>query len=137
MTSALAASTTASLFAGRARLFPDKLALADGRVRWSYGALAARVARLAGALRARDVAAGDRVAILSKNRAEYLEVLLACAWLGAIAAHQNWRLGAGELAQCLDLVEPRLVVASPELAPRVAPGRPAPLLFGADYEAAL
>ena len=32
----------------------------------------------------RGIEAGDRVAVLSRNRGEYLEVFLACAWVGAL-----------------------------------------------------
>src|SRR6187401_1435474 len=127
-------STVASLFAARARVVPSARALIDDRVSWSYGELAERVARLAGVLRARGLVPGDRVAILSHNRAEYLELFLAAAWLGAVVACQNWRLSGGELAHCLDLVEPALLVASPEEAARLA-GRREPLLaLGDNHE---
>jgi fatty-acyl-CoA synthase len=120
-------STVASLFASRARVVPRAPAAADQRVARTYGELAERVARLAGLLRARGVGPGDRVAILSHNRVEYLELFLAAAWIGAVAACQNWRLSAGELGHCVDLVAPSLLVASPEEASRLA-ARPEPLL---------
>src|SRR4051812_40382843 len=85
------ASTVGSLFAAQARLFPDRVAVVDGGPgvntaagvgppgglggrNLTYGALATRVRRLAGALAARGVGRGARVAILSENRAEYLEL---------------------------------------------------------------
>lgn len=130
-------STVASLFAARAHARPNARAIVDDRGTWTYAAVADRVARLAAALRAQGVTVGDRVAILSRNRGEYLEGLLACAWLGAIAAHQNWRLSPSELQFCLDLVGPRVVLASPDLADRLA-GRPEPtIVFGPAYEAAI
>jgi fatty-acyl-CoA synthase len=55
---------------------------------------------------------GDRIGLLSENRAEYIEIELAAAYLGAIVACQNWRLAAAELQHCLDLVSPALVIAS-------------------------
>jgi len=130
-------STVASLFASRARVLPRAPAVADERVARSYGELADRVARLAALLRARGVGPGDRVAILSHNRVEYLELFLAAAWIGAIAACQNWRLSAGELTHCLDLVAPSLLVASPEQAPRLAARAEPVLVFGGDFERAL
>ena len=39
---------------------------------------------------------GDRVAILSDNRPEYLSLLFACARIGAILVPLNWRLAAPE-----------------------------------------
>src|SRR5262245_51787819 len=88
-------SSVGSLFRARAKQFPARIAIQHvvpgnaapggdgGPVRLEYRELDARVARLAGALAARGVARGDRVALLSENRPEYLEVLLAAARLGA------------------------------------------------------
>ncbi len=131
---AAVSSTVASLFAARARVVPRAPAVADERVTRSYRELAERVARLAAVLRARGVGPGDRIAILSHNRVEYLELFLAAGWIGAVVACQNWRLAAGELAHCLDLVGPALLVASPEEAPRLA-ARPEPrLVLGEELE---
>lgn len=131
------ASTAASLFAARAGVVGTARALVDDRVSWTYAELRARVSRLSAVLEARGVRPGDRVAILSRNRSEYLEVLLACAWTGAIAAHQNFRLAAPELTHCLDLVAPTLLFASPDEAPRLAARSESLLVFGPDYERAL
>lgn len=98
----------AGLFLAQARRAPAAIAVQEGERQKSYGELADRVVRLAGVLRGRGIARGDRVAILSKNRTEYLEVFLACATVGAVVACQNWRLVGPELSHCLSLVEPRL-----------------------------
>jgi acyl-CoA synthetase (AMP-forming)/AMP-acid ligase II len=100
------------LFAAQVSREPDAIAIEAGGMRRSYGALNARVERLAAALAGNGVRYGDRVAVLSENRAEYIEVELAAAYLGAIVACQNWRLAAAELQHCLDLVSPALVIAS-------------------------
>jgi fatty-acyl-CoA synthase len=130
-------STVASLFAARAEVHGGAPALIDDRGTFTYAELRARVSRLAGALASRGVGVGDRVALLARNRGEYLEALLACAWLGAIAACQNWRLAADELDRCLDLVEPALVIASPAEVPRLVARRERVLVLGDVYEAAL
>ena len=130
-------STVASLFASHARTAPSRRALVDGDVTRTYGELCERVRRLAGHLHGRGVRAGDRVGVLSRNRAEYLEVFLACGWIGAIVACQNWRLADPEVAHCLDLVGPSLLVASMEQAPRLAARTEPLLVLGPDYEAAL
>ena len=135
-----AASTVGSLFAMRARVHPERIAIEDGVRRFTYGELAGRARRLAGVLAARGVARGARVAILSENRLEYLEVFLAAAHLGAIVACQNWRLAPPELGHCLDLVDPACVIVSPRWADKLAAlGRkgPAPLVLGDVYERAL
>jgi acyl-CoA synthetase (AMP-forming)/AMP-acid ligase II len=100
------------LFAAHAKRDPSALAIEQGSLRRSYGALDQRVRRLAAALRSQGIRHGERIALLSENRAEYIEIELAAAYLGAIVACQNWRLAAAELQHCLDLVSPALVVAS-------------------------
>jgi fatty-acyl-CoA synthase len=135
-----AESTVASLFAGQARLYPGRLALDDGARRFTYGELDERSRRLAGLLAARGVGRGARVAILSENRLEYLELFLAAARLGAIVACQNWRLAPPELKHCLDLVEPAAVLGSPrhegDLAAVIQSGIEA-IVYGEPYEALL
>ena len=125
-------STVASLFDARVRVHPDRVALEDASRSLTYGEVAQRTRRLAGFLAARGVGRGDRIAVLSENRLEYLELFLAAARLGAIVACQNWRLAPAELAHCLALVEPLLIFASPRHADRLGAG--APIVFGDDYE---
>jgi fatty-acyl-CoA synthase len=103
-------ATLGELFRHRARAHRDRVAVTDGERSLSYGELDARTDRLAGALLARGATQGDRVALLARNCTEYLEVELACAKIGAITAALNWRLGDRELAHCINLVEPRLLL---------------------------
>ncbi len=130
-------STVGSLFSDRARLHRDRPAIQTAGRTLSYGELDARVNRAVEVLRDFAVARGDRVAILSENRPEYLELELACAKLGAILACQNWRLAPPELKHCVGLVSPKLVVVSErhaELLGRAQGGPVATLRFGAEYE---
>ncbi len=127
-----------SMFRTKARERQEALALEDGETRHSYGTLLGRVDRLAAVLLARSVAPGDRVVILSHNRAEYLELQLAAAGIGAIVACLNWRLAAPELKHCIDLVEPVLAVVEPELRAAFDAVSDLPVLeIGPDWEAAL
>ena len=114
MTRPLAAPLgVADLVRQRARAQPDAPAITDGDLHLTCAQLQARVSRLALALRAAGVAPGERVAVLSENRVEYIELELAAAQLGAIVACLNWRLSDGELQHCIRLVAPRLLVVSP------------------------
>ncbi|WP_245331272.1 class I adenylate-forming enzyme family protein [Mesorhizobium sophorae] len=133
---AAAGPTVASLFRDSARANAASPAIVGAGNTISYGMLNERVNRLASALRHDGVMAGDRVAIVSENRSEYIEIVLACAKIGAIAACQNWRQAAPELAHCLRLVEPRFIFASPRFAEAAASlGLAYPLaLFGDGYE---
>ena len=108
------------LFVAQAKRDPNALAIEQGSLRRSYGALDERVRRLAAALRNRGIHYGERIALLSENRAEYIEIELAAACLGAVVACQNWRLAAAELQHCLDLVSPALVIGSRRFAKTLA-----------------
>ncbi len=131
--------TLGSLFGLRVRCAPERIAVEEGERQWTYSQLDERSNRLANVLVARGVRRGDRVAILSENRSEYIELLIAAAKLGAIAACQNWRLVDQELRHCLDLVTPKLILVSPrhaEIAARYTDIAPL-LVLGTDYEQAL
>jgi acyl-CoA synthetase (AMP-forming)/AMP-acid ligase II len=130
-------STVGSLFRERARLHPARPAVEAAGGALTYGRLNDRVNRVADLLRGLGVARGDRVALLSENRAEYLELELACAKLGAILACQNWRLAPPELRHCVGLVAPRVVVVSERhagLLARAAVGPIPTLTLGPDFE---
>ena len=101
----------------RADINPTKPALIDGDHALTYRDLRDRVAALAGGLQAFGVRRGDRVAVLSINRAEYIEVIFAAARIGAIVAPLNWRLTAAELAFQVGDSEPAILFVDPELGP--------------------
>jgi fatty-acyl-CoA synthase len=86
--------------ADNARRFPDKIATIDlhsGR-RHNYAQMNARVAPIAGYLRGIGVEKGDRVALLSMNSSDMLDVQFACWRIGACFTPLNFRLTAHELA---------------------------------------
>ena len=86
---------------GRAR--PDDAALADGeRVHATWAGFAARAAGAASGLRDLGLAPGDRVAIVMRNRPEYLEALYAIWHAGLVAVPVNARLHRDEIAYILD-----------------------------------
>ncbi|MHC2629141.1 acyl-CoA synthetase (AMP-forming)/AMP-acid ligase II [Bradyrhizobium liaoningense] len=86
-----------SLIDRNAAFAPDKTAISFEGKRLSYAAFAARIERTATALKQElGVGRGDRVAILSLNRPDYLVLLYACARLGAILVPLNWRLAIAE-----------------------------------------
>lgn len=105
----------------------------------TYAELGDRASRLAEMLGQRGLGRGDRVGILSENRHEYVEALLACACLGAILACQNWRQSVEELTHCIGLAAPRLMLLSERFADRLdACGYDGQRLrFGPEYEALL
>jgi acyl-CoA synthetase (AMP-forming)/AMP-acid ligase II len=110
-----ATPTVGELFRTRARIQKSLPAIEYQDRLISYGELLDRVERLTGVLAARGLVRGDRIALLSRNRPEYLEVELAAANLGVITACLNWRLSERELAYCIELVSPKLLIAEQDL----------------------
>src|SRR5262245_34353794 len=111
------------------------------RTALTYGQLAERAARLAGALR-HDlrVAPGDRVAIVARNCVEYLELLSGIWHAGAAAVPVTPKLHAPEIAFILEHAGARVCFASPGLDTDIAPHAPNSLerliaVGGADYAA--
>ena len=78
----------------------------------TFGELQTRVARLAGALRARSVEAGDRVIIYMPMVPEAVVAMLACARLGAIHSVVFGGFAAAELAVRIDDCTPRAIIAA-------------------------
>lgn len=97
----------------------DAAALVDGGSRITFAVLRRRTRRLAAGLRRLGVEPGDRVAILLGNRAEYLEIYLAAASIGAIAVPLNARLTPQEHVLLMRDAEPKALFTTPEKAQTV------------------
>jgi fatty-acyl-CoA synthase len=109
----------------RARTTPRRTAIVCGDVRVTYGELNERAELLAAGLLAAGSAPGDRVATLTGNSPEHVELLFACAKAGLILVPLNVRLTAAELSFQLKNAEPAALFASPamlDLAGRAASG---------------
>jgi acyl-coenzyme A synthetase/AMP-(fatty) acid ligase len=77
----------------------------------TFGEVADRSARLAGALAARGLRRGDVAMTLVGNRPEWVYAMVACFRLGAVALPCTEQLRAGDLRARMEAVEPRLVIA--------------------------
>jgi fatty-acyl-CoA synthase len=82
--------------------YPDNTAVVCGDHRYTYAQFADRAGRLAGALRARGVKPGDRVAFLSPNCHRLLEAYYGVLEAGAALLPLNIRLAPAELAYILN-----------------------------------
>jgi fatty-acyl-CoA synthase len=120
---------------GRAcRSRPDHPAVVFGDEVLTHAELHDRAARLASVLAARGVQPGDRVALLLHNRIEFVEALLACHRLAAVAVPINFRLAPDEVEYILADSGAEAVIADtpvPTAEIRTA------LQVGPDYEAAV
>jgi len=96
---------------GRRR--PEDPALAEGeQVHATWEQFAGRASAIAGGLRGGlGLSAGDRVAIVMRNRPEYLEALFAVWHAGLVAVPVNSRLHPEEIAYVLGHSAARVVVA--------------------------
>jgi acyl-coenzyme A synthetase/AMP-(fatty) acid ligase len=95
---------------------PSKTALvalsADGsRRELSFGEVSERAARLAGTLTEHGAARGSVVMTVIGNRAEWVETMVACFQIGAVALPCTEQLRPKDLRDRMDLTEPRIVVA--------------------------
>jgi acyl-CoA synthetase (AMP-forming)/AMP-acid ligase II len=108
--------TVADLFRRSARLFAERTAVVCSEAVLTYAALDERTNRLAHALDSRGLSRGDRVAVLSRTRPEYIETYLAAAKLGATVVGLNIRMAPDELVHCLHLTRPSVLLAATEFA---------------------
>ena len=96
----------------RAELSPERVGLVDdttGR-EFTYADLDARANRTARQLREHGVEAGERVAVVSRNRPALVDLFFACGKTGGVLAPLSHRLAARELGALLGNVDPELVV---------------------------
>ena len=116
---------------------PDKAATIFEGETLGYAAFSARIAQAARALKAEfGVGRGDRVAILSLNRPDYLVLLYACARLGAILVPLNWRLAVAEQLFILSDASVKVLVleqAFAEVLPALATSLPDAAIVGLDF----
>ena len=78
----------------------------------TYAELQARVASLAGALKAQGIEAGDRVIIYMPMVPEAVEAMLACARLGAVHSVVFGGFASAELAVRIDDAQPKAIIAA-------------------------
>jgi long-chain acyl-CoA synthetase len=119
---------------------PDVVAIRCGTRALTYGQLDERSSRLAQALLAAGIGAGDRVAHLDRTAPEVVELLFAACKIGAVTVPLNWRLAPAELATIVADAGCTVMIAGPgyrEVAGQIAETVPQPLEVietGEDYE---
>jgi len=110
----------ADLFELVAGAVPEREALVAGMRRLSYAELDRRSNRLAQHWQQRGVGAGQHVAILAFNRAEWIEAMLAAFKLRAVPINVNFRYVEEELRYVLDNAEVVALVYERQFTPRLA-----------------
>ncbi len=126
-----------SLIERNAAFTPHKPAIHFEGTTLTYAEFSARIAQAARALKSElGVGRGDRVAILSLNRPDYLVLLYACARLGAILVPLNWRLAVAEQVFILADAAAKVLVLEQAFAPvlpALAENHPETVPVGLDF----
>jgi acyl-CoA synthetase (AMP-forming)/AMP-acid ligase II len=106
---------------------PDKEAIVEygehGVRRLTWGELDATINRLAGALVARGVAGGGRVALMLPNGIEYLIAQQALARIGGTAVQIGYRSKAAEIAYILSNADPVVTLVHADFLSTMREGR--------------
>lgn len=93
-----------------AALRPDKLAVATRYGDRSFSELNDRVNQLTRLLRAHDVRAGDAIALVTKNRPEFVELYYAAMRTGVRVTPVNWHLTGAEAGYVIDNCEAKALI---------------------------
>jgi fatty-acyl-CoA synthase len=98
----------------RALVTPARIAIEHRGEQTTYAELDTRSERLADALLRLGLRRGDRVASLTGNRPEHVELFFACAKAALVLVPLSWRLAPAELAYQLAHAEPAALFVEPE-----------------------
>ncbi len=99
---------------------PDNMAIITENRRLTFRELDDRATRLAHALAARGVGAGDHVGLYLHNGTEYVEGMLGCWKIRAVPVNVNYRYVEDELVYLFDDADLVSVVHHREFAPTIA-----------------
>ncbi len=105
-------TTLGDLLLHAADRFPQRDVLIFPEQRHSYESLVGAAYQQARSLYGLGVRGGDHVGILMANCLEYMELLLGCAFLGAVAVPMNARYKSGELAYVVADADLKVLVTS-------------------------
>jgi fatty-acyl-CoA synthase len=115
-----AALTPLSFLIRAASVYPEKIAVIHGELRFTYAEFFARCRRLADALRRRGVGKGDTVSVMAPNVPALLEAHYGVAMAGGVLNALNYRLDARTIAFILDHAETKVLLTDREFSGTVA-----------------
>jgi long-chain acyl-CoA synthetase len=93
---------------------PDRVAVQDGSSSATYAELLDRAERLAASLTAIGLEPGDRIALLAKNDAAFVDAMMAASMAGLVLVPLNFRLAQPEIDFIVQDAEAKLIFAGAE-----------------------
>lgn len=108
--------TPISFLARSAAVYPKKIAVIHGDIRFSYKTFYTRCCKLASALKKRGIGTGDTVAVMAPNIPPLLEAHFGIPMCGAVVNTLNIRLHADTVAFILEHGEAELLIADRQFA---------------------
>jgi fatty-acyl-CoA synthase len=102
-----------------AYVYPDKLSIVHGGLRWSWAETYARCRRLASALARHAIGRNDTVAIMAPNTPPMVEAAFGVPMCGAVLNTLNTRLDAETIAFMLRHGEAKVLITDREFAPTI------------------
>lgn len=102
---------------------PDREAVVFGELRWTYSQVHERAGRLAGALAELGLRKGERVALWTTNRPEFVEVFFGVSQLGAICSPLDFWWHWKDAAVALTQIRPKVLIVGPAQAALAAESR--------------
>ncbi len=106
------------------KLYPEKVAVVDGDIRWTYKDVEKRVFQVFHAEQAMGISRGGRVAMLDFNSYRYLELYFGMALTGDVLLPLNIRLTAAEYTYILNNAEAEAIIFHADFKPTIARIRP-------------
>jgi fatty-acyl-CoA synthase len=102
-----------------AEVYPDKVAVRYGTVRYTYAEFRTRVHRLANALLARGIGRGDKVVFICPNTPPMLEAHFSIPLIGAVLVAVNTELSGTEFAYIINHSDAKAVFVDDEFVARL------------------
>lgn len=106
--------TVPQMLVRQAQRHGDRVLMVAGDTRWTFQQALAQARAYGAALQRAGIQPGDRVALLCSNRIEFMQVLLGCAWIGAVTVPINTASRGAQLRHILGNSGARLLVTEPQ-----------------------
>lgn len=113
--------TPVSFLNRSARVYPSKVAVVYGDLRYTYNEFQTRVYQFANALLESGIAAGDKVVFICPNTPPLLEAHFAIPMIGAVLVCLNTQLSSNEYLQIIDHSDAKTIFIDTEFVDLIRP----------------